>query len=205
MKAFPHLLAGPVSKISNEILNSALYPSSWKLEHQVPIPKVDSPENEDQLRNIAKTPFFSKVFESFVAEWLLIHIKPYLDPNQCGMKGLSTTHYLIKFLHFVHSALDKKRTHVVIASFVDPSKAFNRTNHCLVVQDLYDMHTPPWLLRIIVSYLSNRSMILNYNGAVSAIYNLPGGCPQGAFLGGLVFIIKFNGAFLRPDMRKCAS
>ena len=55
VKAFPHLLAGPVSKIFNEILNSALYPSSWKLEHQVPIPKVDSPENEDQLRNIAKS------------------------------------------------------------------------------------------------------------------------------------------------------
>ena len=82
VKIFPHLLAGPVTKIFNVILSSAVYPSSWKLEHQVPIPKVDLPENEDQLRNIAKTPFFSKVFESFVAEWLLLHIKPYLDPNQ---------------------------------------------------------------------------------------------------------------------------
>ena len=29
---------------------------------------------------------------------------------------------------------------------------------------------------------------------------LPGGGPQGAFLGGLIFIIKYNGAFLRPPV-----
>ena len=29
---------------------------------------------------------------------------------------------------------------------------------------------------------------------------LPGGGPQGAYLGGLIFIVKFNGAFLRPPV-----
>ena len=29
---------------------------------------------------------------------------------------------------------------------------------------------------------------------------LPGGGPQGAYLGGLIFIIKYNGAFLRPPI-----
>ena len=29
---------------------------------------------------------------------------------------------------------------------------------------------------------------------------LPGGGPQGAYLGGLIFIIKYNGAFLRPPV-----
>ena len=67
------------------------------------------------------------------------------------------------------------------------------------------MHTPSWLLRIVVSYLSNRSMILRYNGAVSSEKDLPGGSPQGAFLGGLIFIIKFNGAFLRPPIPRPGS
>ena len=62
------------------------------------------------------------------------------------------------------------------------------------------MHTPSWLLNIIVSYLSNRSMFLTYNGEQSTLKKLPGGGPQGAFLGGLIFIIKFNGAFLRPPI-----
>ena len=200
VKAFPNLLSFPITQIFNEIIQSATYPRCWKVEHQVPIPKTENPLSEDHLRNIAKTPYFSKVFESFVAHWLLVHIKPFLDPNQCGMKGLSTTHYLIKFLHFVHSSLDKKKPHAVLAAYVDLSKAFNRTDHGLVIQDLYDMHTPAWLLRLICSYLSDRSMILSYDGAVSTQRPLPGGCPQGAFLGGIIFMIKFNGALLRQPI-----
>ena len=43
-------------------------------------------------------------------------------------------------------------------------------------------------------------MMLTYNGAVSTFKLLPSGCPQGAYLGGLIFIIKFNAAFLRPPI-----
>ena len=62
------------------------------------------------------------------------------------------------------------------------------------------MNTPPWLLRIIASYLMNRSMILSYKGSLSSQKELLAGSPQGAFLGGLIFMIKFNGAFLRPSI-----
>jgi hypothetical protein len=62
------------------------------------------------------------------------------------------------------------------------------------------MHTPSWLLRLIVSYLSDRSMIMKYNGEYSSRKLLPGGGPQGAYLGGLIFIVKYNGAFLRPPI-----
>ena len=73
-------------------------------------------------------------------------------------------------------------------------------DHCLVVEDLYDMHTPAWLLNIVISYLSDRSMFLTYNNCQSTKKMLPGGGPQGAYLGGLIFIIKYNGAFLRPPV-----
>ena len=191
-------IAVPAQIIFNRILDSAQYPSKWKIEHQVPIPKIHPPETVNDLRNIAKTSFLSKVFESFVAEWLLEAIKPHLDHNQCGLKGSSINHYLIKLLHFVHSSLDSRKPHSVIATFLDLSKAYNRVDHSLVIEDLYDMKTPAWLLRIIFSYLSNRSMILTFQGAHSSPQQLPAGTPQGAYLGGLIFIIKFNGALLRP-------
>ena len=132
--------------------------------------------------------------------WLLPIIKPFLDPGQCGLKGFSITHYLIKLLHFVHSTLDLKKSHSVLAACVDISKAFNRVDHSLVIQDLYDMHTPAWLLNIVASYLSDRSMFLTFNGSQSSNKMLPGGGPQGAYLGGLIFIVKYNGAFLRPPV-----
>ena len=194
------VLAVPVTLIFNQISRQSHFPRNWKIEHQIAIPKVMPPENEDDLRNIAKTPFVSKVYESFVGGWLLNIVKPYLDPSQCGLKGLSITHYLIKLLNFVHKTLDLKQPHTVLAACVDMSKAFNRVDHTLVIEDLYDMHTPPWLLRILVSYLTNRSMNLTYKGAKSSLKLLPGGGPQGAYLGGLIFIIKYNGAFLRPSI-----
>ena len=67
-------------------------------------------------------------------------------------------------------------------------KAFNRVQHSLVIQDLYDMHTPNKLLKILFSYL--RSMFLSYNGASSSQKMLPGGTTQGAYLGGIIFLVN---------------
>ena len=50
------------------------------------------------------------------------------------------------------------------------------------------------------SYLSDRSMALTYKGAQSSMKKLPGGGPQGALLGGIIFMLKYNGAFLRPPI-----
>ena len=43
-------------------------------------------------------------------------------------------------------------------------------------------------------------MVLTYQQARSIQKPLPGGFPAGAFLGGLFFIVKFNGACLRPPI-----
>ena len=193
-------IAYPASIIFNQITQTAEYPSMWKTEHQVALPKMTEPQSLDDLRNIAKTHFLSKVYESFVGEWLITIIKPYLDPDQYGLKGFSITDYLIKLLHFVHTTLDLRQPHAVLAACIDLSKAFNRVDHSLVVQDLYDMHTPPWLLRIVISYLTGRSTVLTYNVEKSSQKMLPGGGPQGAYLGGLIFMIKYNGALLRPKI-----
>ena len=126
-------LAIPVTAVFNKITHSAHFPRQWKIEHQLAIPKVTPPVTEDDLRNLAKTPFLSKVYESFVGGWLLPIIKPYLDPGQCGLKGFYITHYLIKLLHFVHSTLDLRRPHVVVAACVDLTKAYDWVNPSLVM------------------------------------------------------------------------
>ena len=51
-----------------------------------------------------------------------------------------------------------------------------------------------------IFFLSGRSMVLTFNGSQSSRKLLPGGGPQGAYLGGIIFIVKYNGAFLRPPI-----
>ena len=47
-------------------------------------------------------------------------------------------------------------------------------------------------------------MVLTYKRETSSVKHLPAGTPQGAFLGVLIFIIKFNGAFLMPSIPQAA-
>ena len=96
--------------------------------------------------------------------------------------------------------MDLRRPHAVLVAMVDLSKAFNRVSHQMVIEDLYDMHVPPWLLLILSSYLTERSMILTYQGASSSPRALPGSSPQGAFLGIFFFVIKYNAAALQPKI-----
>ena len=64
------------------------------------------------------------------------------------------------------------------------------------------MKCPSWLLRIMYSFLSNTVLIFNYKGSQSSPKNLPGGAPQGTLLGVICFIVKFNGALLRPPVNR---
>ena len=200
VREFACELATPLTILFNRILDTSQYPRQWVVEHQVPIPKSSPPVDLNDLRNISKTAFVSKVFESFLADWLLPAVRPYIDSSQFGLHGSSINHYLIKLLKFAHEYLDLKEPHAVILAMVDLNKAFNRVSHSMVLEDLFDMHVPPWLLLILVSYLSGRSMILTVNGVSSSPRQLPGSSPQGAFLGIFLFIIKFNGAALRPQI-----
>ena len=137
---------------------------------------------------------------------MLPFIEPFIDPGQCGgLRKTSITHYLVKLLHFVHIKLDLKQPHAVLLALVDLEKAFNRVSHQLVIEDLAAMHVPGWLLLILISYLTERSMYMRYKGASSSRRFLPGFTPQGALLGILLFIIKFNGALLRPSIPRPSS
>ena len=169
------------------------------VEYQLAIPKVHPPLTEDDTRNIASTAFLSKQYESFLADWMMPFIEPFIDPGQCGgLKNSSITHYLVKLLHFIHVKLDLKQPHAVLMALIDMEKAFNRVSHQLVIEDLAAMHVPGWILLILISYLTERSMYMRYKGATSSRRFLPSSTPQGALLGILLFIIKFNGALLRP-------
>ena len=157
--------------------------------------------SKNDLRTISVTPFFSKQYESFLSDWLLPIVDPFLDPGQCGgLKKSSISHYLVKLLHFIHFNLDKSQPHAVLLGCVDMSKAFNRMSHQQVIQDLFDMKVPGWLLLILISYLTDRKMILKFRGVLSGLHYLFGSSPQGTVLGVILFIIYLNGAALRPEI-----
>ena len=192
-KEFSVELANPLSKIIGKIAKTARWPDHWKKEYITPIGKVKEPETEDDLRPISLTVFFSKVTEHFVVMWLLEHIGSHIDFRQYGgMKGNSITHYLIEFINFILSNQENKAPTAILACMVDFSKAFNRQNHNILITKLSDMGVPAWLLKIVMAFLEDRTMVVRFNGATSSTKPLPGGGPQGTLLGLLLFIVLIN-------------
>ena len=114
------------------------------------------------------------------------------------IKGLSVTYYFVGFLHFIQSSPNSLVPQAVMTASIDMSKVSNHVDHSLCVIDLFDMHCPNWLLKIIISFLSNRTLVLHYGGQMSKSKNLPGGAPASSLFGGIIFIVKFNGVLLRP-------
>ena len=106
------------------------------------------------------------------------YLEPFIDPGQCGgLKSSSITHYLVMLRNFIHIKLDKNEPHAVLLAMFNLEKAFNRVSHKLVIQDLADMKVPGWLLLILISYLTNRSMFMRYDGSSSSMKLLPGSSP----------------------------
>ena len=192
-KEFAPELAKPVGRIIRSIARTGQWPTQWKLESVTPIGKIPIPESEDDLRPISLTAFFSKVTEHFVVMWLLHFIEDQIDFRQYGgTKGNSITHYLIEFINFILSNQDDTAPIAILACMVDFSKAFNRIDHNLLVTKLSDMGVPGWLLHLVMAFLTDRTMIVRYNGKQSSSKSLPGGGPQGTLLGLLLFLVLIN-------------
>ena len=201
-KEFGTELAIPLSRIYNSIVETGQWPDTWKVEFGLPLKKTTTPVNEDDIRIISLTPFFSKVFERFVMIWLMDYLKEHIDLNQYGgQKGNSVTHYLIDFVNFISYNQDIKDIHAVLAVTVDFSKAFNRQNHLILIELLSDLGVPGWLLQIVIGFLENRELEVNFKGVKSDKKKLPGGGPQGTILGMFLFLILINAAGFRENIK----
>ena len=176
----------------------------WVREETIVLSKLDKskqPCNEDDLRTISKTALLSKCAKNILGDYILPVIDSFLDPAQCGgLKKTSITHYLVKLLAVIHSTRDKRTPHSAVLCTEDLSKAYNRGSHLLVIEDLHAMQIDGWALNLVCSYLTQRSMVLTYFKAKSLEKSLPGGFGAGTYLGGLLFIVKFNGACLKPPI-----
>ena len=194
VKEFCVELTSPLCKLFNNITKTAEWPQQYKMEHVTPIGKIPLPQCEDDLRPISLTSWFSKAMEQFVVSWLLEIVGGKMDFRQYGgTKGNSVSHYLIEFINFILFQ-QESASRAVLACLVDFSKAFNRQDHNTLITKLSDLGVPGWLLKLVVAFLENRSMKVNYKGKSSSIFDLPGGGPQGTLLGLFLFLILIDDA-----------
>ena len=191
LKEFLLELSVPLSRLVNACLIEGEFPHCYKMETCVVIPKISPPQSLDQLRNLGLTQFCSKVIEAMVIDLLT----PWLKDDEAqfgGKKNTSTCHYLIELIEFILEAQEEQDMSVAMLC-ADFSKGFNRIHPVRLITTFFDMGVPGYLLKILISYMSNRRMRVRYNGVLSDEQSLPGGSPQGGLLSIVIFCIYTSG------------
>ena len=183
-----------LTEIANMCLATGEYPNLWKEAVITPIPKVVRSVSLADYRPVSLLPIMSKIVESHVNSILEHHIEHQLSDWQFGFrKGRSTSDALLSLQHFIFRGFElcerSKRATNVISVFFDMAKAFDTVPHDRLLISLERNYCiPDWLLRLLSSYLSNRTMKVKVNGSFSGTKQVLSGVPQGSIFRPTLFI-----------------
>ena len=75
---------------------------------------------------------------------------------------------------------------------IDLKKAFDSISHDILIIKLEKYGFRGVVLKLLVSFLSNRNQYVSYNSSKSQLNNIKYGVPQGSILGPLLFLIFIN-------------
>ena len=156
MTKFSDQFAIPLTEIYNCIIQTKIWPVRWKKEFATIIPKKKQPESLGDLRNISCTLLASKIFESYVLDWLKEEVT--LRSNQYGgVKGVSTDHLLVEMWQEILTNLEDYRAGTLV-TLIDYSKVFNRMSYQHCLQALARNGATTDVLMLVGTFLTDRTM-----------------------------------------------
>ena len=192
LQEFAPEFATPFCDIINCSLKSNIFPDAYKKAEIIPIPKVNPPRSLSDLRPISKTPIGGKMIEKALMSELEKDIKGKLDASQYGnCRGSSTTHYLINLTDQAFRSTDKGQATTAIT--IDYSKAFDFVDHNVLIKKLVHLGVRSSIIKLLISFLSNRTHNTNMFGVKSEFLTITCGVPQGTVIGPKLFVILING------------
>lgn len=167
------------------------FPDSWKLAKVIPIPKSGKPpENPESYRPISLFSNLSKVFEKVLKEVILKHISEnnIFINEQFGFRAHhSSTHQVLRICNHIKSNRDiVKSTGMVL---LDIEKAFDTVWHDGLLYKLIHLRFPPYICKIVQSFLTRRRFVVQVNSGVSDLMFFNSGVPQGSVLAPILYNI----------------
>ena len=198
----PHLLKRPLpfiieplTYICNLSIDKLIFPSQLKQAKVIPTPKTKDVSQPQNLRPILLLSILSKPLEKYIHQHqhLYKHIEKFrlLHPYQSGFRPLHSCHTaLTNLVDTLLKAINENQLTGTV--FVDFKKAFDLVNHHILLKKLELYFPNSTILKLIESYLSNRSQYVYLNNTNSDSKIIKSGVPQGSVLGPLFFILYIN-------------
>ena len=138
-------------------------------------------------RPIAQLNCLAKIFERVIVNRLL-KILPDLHnlPTQYGfLAETSSEHALAALQADIDSGLNNNQLTTVIS--LDLKAAFDVVWHHGLIHKLCQVKLNPLLIKLVKSFLSNRSYSVRFLGTESKRFNILAGVPQGSVVGPILF------------------
>ena len=193
------VLCKPVQRLMDLIYLEKNVPKQWLISKTIPVFKNKGQRKDiENYRPIANLCSTSKIFEKLVLKRMLqIQDENNVDftgTNQHGFKRKHSTSTLSSaLLSQISRALDDEE-YVIVAS-LDLSSAFDLVNINLLIERLSKIGLPCDVIRLISSWLRERSFYVSIDGENSVLYDLLLGTVQGSILGPVLYAIFVSPMF----------
>jgi len=148
--------------------------------------KINSKAN---YRPIALASVLSKVLEIILLNRLELYLLT--NANQYGFKhkhGTDMAIYALKETVLKYHSMNA----TMFLCFLDASKAFDRVNHAKLFQKLVDRKVPGYLIRILMFWYSQQTMIVRWGDSTSQPFNVSNGVRQGGILSPFLFNVYMD-------------
>ena len=170
--------------VLNACLLLCVFPDKWKVAKVNIIGKLNKLiyQSLDSFRPISLVSNLSKILEKIILNRLSWYARSngWFSPNQHGFtEGKSTESAIHSLVSYIESGFVMKR--VTACAFLDIKSAFDSAWHPAIILALKKRSCPLYLVKIISSFLTDRTALINPHGApFSKTISL--GCPQGGVL-----------------------
>ena len=189
MRACAETLAGPLSEIFDAMFNEGHWPSCWKDETCIILPKKPGAAELGKTRPISMTPMWSKIGERVLWSFIDKKIGHLQSKYQFGArKGIGATHMMSLVLHNLLLADDNPKITTAMMGF-DLQKAFNRGRHADMLDALKAKGLPNWTINTMAAFLTDRKLKVKVGKDWSTERSMPGGIGQGTIGGPSLFTL----------------
>ena len=194
LKQSPDILFIKLLQILNVCLLMGYFPKQWKDAKVIMVQKPGKDHtNPKSYRPISLLPAISKIFERIICERLVGHLEQnnLLNKYQAGYrKGRSTQEHIFRLAQQVYNGF--KTRECTMAVFLDCEAAFDAVWTNGLMFKLYQLNLPKNFLRVLCSFLKDRSLKVHVEGVSSREVKLRAGTPQGSCLSPILFCIHVN-------------
>ena len=169
------------------------YPSKLKMGKVVPIHKKGNRHDPNNYRPISLLSAINKIIEKVLYKRLYEFFEKFniIFRYQFGFRqDYSTTMALIEITDLIRQQIENKN--VTVGIYIDLTKAFDLVNHSILMQKLENYGVRDKALKLIRSYLTERTQYTFVDSSKSDIRYIECGVPQGSVLGPLLFLIYVN-------------